>query len=128
MVYMSAKKIKILAINPSIAVYKHHIDYPYFLNMNLFHSVSFLKHSFEDSLEIDVFDAFSCENSRVFLGADDDYIFGNDFEREKYSQAYDYILINFSPFTLYRQKNIDTINTITQQFPSAKIVILNTYT
>ena len=116
---------KILVLNPKIKVYKDHIDYPYYLNINLYLSIfSLIKNN---SLEIDIFDSFTTWLNNVQL-INEYYNFWSDFNKDTFDNKYDYILINFSPFILYNKENIDYINNILNNYNNTKIIYLNTYT
>jgi hypothetical protein len=54
---MSSKKIKILAINPKIKINKDFIDYPYYLNINLYLNLLAISININNS-NIDIFDSF----------------------------------------------------------------------
>lgn len=125
MVYMPSKEIKILAVNPKIIVNKDFIDYPYYLNINLYLNLSYLLDNI-NNLNISIFDSFSViENS--FIKQKDSFTFWWDFEYEKHDKNYDYILINFSPFLTYKKENIDNINKILSNYIWSKIIYLNSY-
>jgi radical SAM superfamily enzyme YgiQ (UPF0313 family) len=123
---MSREKIKILRVNPNIEVYKNHIDYPYFINLNLYLNLWFLLENFKEDIDLDIFDAFISNSPSVYK-KEDYFVFWSEFETSKYSENYDYIVINFSPFILYNSENISWINNLTQQSPNAKIIFLNSY-
>jgi hypothetical protein len=61
---------KILAINPKISVHKDHIDYPYYLNVNLYLNLFPIRKDYE----IDIFDSF-CMPQEFFYGEEDSFIF-----------------------------------------------------
>lgn len=117
--------MKILAINPKLKVYKNHIDYPYYLNINLYLSIFSLLEN--NNLEIDLFDSFNISINNV-KKIGDYFYFWWEFNYNLYSKDYDYILINFSPFVLYSDENIEYINNIIKKYNNFKVIYLNTYT
>lgn len=118
---------KILLLNPKLLVYKEHIDYPYFLNIHIFLLFSFFWKNFtQEEVNISFFDAFS--SAFTWVKKRGDYFeFWGDFDREKYDTDFDYIFVNFSPFLVYHQQNIENLQAILSSFPQAKIVYVNMY-
>ena len=117
--------MKILVINPKLKVYKDHIDYPYYLNINLYLSIfSFIRNK---NIEIDIFDSFVTWTDNI-KKIDEYYEFWWTFNKTEYKKEYDYILVNFSPFILYNKENIKYINDILSDYNDAKIIYLNAYT
>lgn len=117
--------MKILVINPKLKVYKDHIDYPYYLNINLYLSLfSLIKNT---NIEIDIFDSFTIWWDLVKKEENYFYLWW-EFNFDSYSSDYNYIFVNFSPFVLYNKENIDYINNILNKFNNVKIIYLNAYT
>ena len=114
--------MKILLINPKLKIYKDHIDYPYYLNINLYLSVLWVLDN--ANFDIDVFDSF-CETDS-FSKQWNYYSLWWEFNLTK--KNYDYILVNFSPFILYNKENIDYINNILKIYNNSKVIYLNSYT
>lgn len=118
--------MNILAINPRLIVYKDFIDYPYFLNINLYINLWFLLDNSQKNLNIDVFDSFNSADAKL-IKTEDYYIFWSDFNYSNYKWDYDYIIINFSPFILYNEENIHWINYVLELYKNSKIIFLNSY-
>lgn len=124
MVYMP-QKIKILLVHPQLYLFKEHIDYPYFMNTNMYLSFT----PYFDDLDIEVFDAFTETDSGISQSNDGNFFsIGSDFSLEWLGSQYDYIFINISPFNIYYDQNKEICNKIVSHFPTAKKVYLNPYT
>lgn len=117
--------MKILAINPKLKVYKNYIDYPYYLNLNLYLVLEKLVNWFMD-IDLDVFDSFTLD-WEIFNKEKDFFYFWWDFKKDNFNKDYDYIIVNFSPYLLYNEENIRIINGITSNFKNAKIIYINYY-
>jgi len=114
--------MEILVINPKLKIYKDHIDYPYYLNINLYLSILWFLDN--KNINIDVFDSFSqIDNFSKYW---DYYVLWWEFNL--FNKDYDYILINFSPFVLYNKENIEFINNILKKYSKSKVIYLNSYT
>jgi hypothetical protein len=82
--------------------------------------------NYKKSIDIDLFDSFNSIDAKV-VKTDDYYIFGGNFNYSNYKKDYEYIIINFSPFILYNEENINWLNNVLKLFNNTKIIFLNSY-
>jgi len=123
--------MKILAINPRLIISKDFNDYPFFVNLNLYHAINYIRALDEWNVHLDIIDAFADNDSWVKQYEQNKFLLWNSEKKQILSNKskYDYIIINVSPFLFYNLNNIELLNNliISYKDKDIKIILFNGY-